>query len=570
MSEEAEGATEEHGLVQLRSEDAGVLSPRSSPMLDSTSMGDAPQNATSDADAQNSDEDDGDMSSEADPLFAAVDLDDAADGNYDIASEPGCDSGPGSDSLSNSPRSRSHSLFVSDRDSVTVDSRSSVPLASSPNVSLPLAPIPDLNHPDADMASPTASLHLAMLLPSSPPEAPTKVQEESERTAPEKHNPEQESSSTLPRSPSPQGARLSAAAAQVTEGEEAVAPQELASSGHLPPSQSPSPPRGRAPSENGARVRRRAHSLPARPLSLSTISSSSFAPAPSGQNVNMELDVDAEVDDETTLLAQPMTHRTVVGNKRKLDAALPSDEQLGANSSLIPIKKKRPNKKNRRGGKEKGKDKDDSSKLHSTAIFSLPFELLAEIFSYLRTPDLLAMARTSKPLCHTLVTPGSEWLWRQARLRCLPNPLPDPNRIMLGLGGEQEAAATDIPSFNVTFNLVMAVLGLPEEDIDEPIVNEEGEQAAAETAPTPEPENIDVTPAADAAASSETSNDPAAPADAETSDVDPAASGSGEAQGVSGKMLPNKEEHKKPWTEWAFAAFVFDPGPCSVSIWILW
>lgn len=89
----------------------------------------------------------------------------------------------------------------------------------------------------------------------------------------------------------------------------------------------------------------------------------------------------------------------------------------------------------------------------------------------------------------------------------------------------------------------MAASGLPEH-ADEPIVNEEGEQTATE--------NAYVAPAADTATSSGTPSDPTA--------------GSGDARGISGKVSSNENEQKKPWTEWVFTAFVFDAGPCFVSI----
>ena len=122
-----------------------------------------------------------------------------------------------------------------------------------------------------------------------------------------------------------------------------------------------------------------------------------------------------------------------VGNKRTLDASMTA-EDLGVDAIGVPAKKrKKPNKKNRRGGSNKRKGKDDltwpsteppstiqvyrscgAKSKADTTIFSLPLELLAEIFSYLRTQDLLALARTSKPFCHTLVASESESL-RQAR-----------------------------------------------------------------------------------------------------------------------------------------------------------
>ncbi|KAF8342739.1 uncharacterized protein EI90DRAFT_780959 [Cantharellus anzutake] len=77
----------------------------------------------------------------------------------------------------------------------------------------------------------------------------------------------------------------------------------------------------------------------------------------------------------------------------------------------------------------------------------LPFELLAEIFSYLHPRDILSVARTNAWLCYTLVHPSASFIWRFARAEnCwrvedgsvtwdaepvpppdpLPDPLPDP------------------------------------------------------------------------------------------------------------------------------------------------
>ena len=115
-----------------------------------------------------------------------------------------------------------------------------------------------------------------------------------------------------------------------------------------------------------------------------------------------------------------------VGIKRTLDASMTA-EDLGVDAIGVPAKKrKRPN---RRSGINKGKGEDHvtgpsteppstiqvyracgAKPKVDTTIFSLPLELLAEIFSYLRTQDLLALARTSKLFCHTLVASESECL----------------------------------------------------------------------------------------------------------------------------------------------------------------
>ncbi|KAJ7927542.1 hypothetical protein B0H13DRAFT_2312484 [Mycena leptocephala] len=67
----------------------------------------------------------------------------------------------------------------------------------------------------------------------------------------------------------------------------------------------------------------------------------------------------------------------------------------------------------------------------SAHIFSLPFELIAEILLYTASPkDVLAVARCSKSLCNTLLREESGFIWRSVR-NCLPSPLPDPQAINL-------------------------------------------------------------------------------------------------------------------------------------------
>ncbi|OCH87233.1 hypothetical protein OBBRIDRAFT_796411 [Obba rivulosa] len=60
-------------------------------------------------------------------------------------------------------------------------------------------------------------------------------------------------------------------------------------------------------------------------------------------------------------------------------------------------------------------------------LTKVPLEILAEILSHTSSPrDVLALARCSKYFCATLVKPSSNFIWRHARERCLPNPVPDP------------------------------------------------------------------------------------------------------------------------------------------------
>jgi hypothetical protein len=58
----------------------------------------------------------------------------------------------------------------------------------------------------------------------------------------------------------------------------------------------------------------------------------------------------------------------------------------------------------------------------------LPLELLTDVLSYSSTPkEILALARCSKLFCATLVgNPSALFIWRAARLRCVPAPIPDP------------------------------------------------------------------------------------------------------------------------------------------------
>lgn len=60
-------------------------------------------------------------------------------------------------------------------------------------------------------------------------------------------------------------------------------------------------------------------------------------------------------------------------------------------------------------------------------LAQVPLEILAEILSYTTSPrDILALARCSQYFCHTLVQPSSTFIWKHARARCLPTPIPDP------------------------------------------------------------------------------------------------------------------------------------------------
>ncbi|KAK0435136.1 hypothetical protein EV421DRAFT_1836777 [Armillaria borealis] len=63
-------------------------------------------------------------------------------------------------------------------------------------------------------------------------------------------------------------------------------------------------------------------------------------------------------------------------------------------------------------------------------ITRLPFELIAEVLLYTRSPkDVLALARCNKFFCATLVSKSSDYIWRYTRNNCKPAPLPEPLRI---------------------------------------------------------------------------------------------------------------------------------------------
>ena len=56
----------------------------------------------------------------------------------------------------------------------------------------------------------------------------------------------------------------------------------------------------------------------------------------------------------------------------------------------------------------------------------LPLEVLSEILSHLNTTkDILSVTRTCKFLCNTLLEKSNENIWRKARQRALPLPIPD-------------------------------------------------------------------------------------------------------------------------------------------------
>jgi hypothetical protein len=80
--------------------------------------------------------------------------------------------------------------------------------------------------------------------------------------------------------------------------------------------------------------------------------------------------------------------------------------------------------------------KKRSRKTRSNALISVPtkchlacvpIEIIADILSYTRTPkDILALTRTSKWLFSVLNSPSAAYIWKNARLRCVPQAIPDP------------------------------------------------------------------------------------------------------------------------------------------------
>lgn len=76
---------------------------------------------------------------------------------------------------------------------------------------------------------------------------------------------------------------------------------------------------------------------------------------------------------------------------------------------------------------EDAEDEEDATDTSECLILTLPFELVAEILLYSKSPrDLLAVSRTCKHFCDTLTGYRAAYVWKNARLDCLPRPLPEP------------------------------------------------------------------------------------------------------------------------------------------------
>ena len=78
-------------------------------------------------------------------------------------------------------------------------------------------------------------------------------------------------------------------------------------------------------------------------------------------------------------------------------------------------------------GKQGKGDAINASIAKPNALGNLPVELLNESFSYLNPIDLLAVTMSSKPLCHILTDPKSNFVWKRARHNLnLNESVPDP------------------------------------------------------------------------------------------------------------------------------------------------
>ncbi|KAF8320382.1 hypothetical protein DL93DRAFT_2152890 [Clavulina sp. PMI_390] len=299
-----------------------------------------------------------------------------------------------------------------------------------------------------------------------------------------------------------------------------------------------------------------------------------------------DMDLDAIGVDPRTLPSPmaPNLPRVVTAQDRKLiiKARETLQRELG-----VEVKKRRSNKTHKRGGAKKARAKalkekarlgaakgvlrtphsqggsDDTTMSEPTTVYALPFELIAEITSYLRSQDLLNLARTSKWFCHTLVHADSAFLWRHAREMCLPRPLPDPNsdgenaddaraRTATGNGGGGVAAV-----FNVAA-VMLQMLGLAEPGGDAEAMaaaqiaamqNIVGVQALQQE---PQPEAVAAGGPGTAATAAAVPPSPSPPAPAlppeEVARLEDLA-----------QRFPRKQ-----WTEWGWAAFCLDSGPCSI------
>lgn len=60
-------------------------------------------------------------------------------------------------------------------------------------------------------------------------------------------------------------------------------------------------------------------------------------------------------------------------------------------------------------------------------ITRLPTELVSDVLSYVNTPrEILNLARTCRFFCAMLTSRDTTFVWRRARRRAIPSPIPDP------------------------------------------------------------------------------------------------------------------------------------------------
>jgi hypothetical protein len=90
--------------------------------------------------------------------------------------------------------------------------------------------------------------------------------------------------------------------------------------------------------------------------------------------------------------------------------------KLGTPSDETPLKKSR-----------LAEHKFSADAPQPSPFLALPLELLAEILILTESPQhVLAIARSSKFLCATLLAPSSAYIWRTVRKICKPDALPEP------------------------------------------------------------------------------------------------------------------------------------------------
>lgn len=334
------------------------------------------------------------------------------------------------------------------------------------------------------------------------------------------------------------------------------------------------------------------HALPARPPPPKAGYPSHDLDVESDSDIEIEftsmagpaMDIDAATLAKPLLPPMPGGHvKTIMDKKLMMEARAKMMQQLG-----IPLKKKkRPNKTKRRGGKKSSGSVDEAGansdatpegaeastssaqapapktiriqRRDKLTILALPYELIAEITSYFRTSDLLALSRTSKWFCATLINPTAAWMWRRARERCIPIPLPDPN------ANHDTTPNLPAPTGAIVVNaaFLMAAFGI--------VMPQEFVNAAAAAAGADQGAN-DVLLAAAAAAATEglgagVEGGNATAANGENANTtEPSAAPVTTGEDDETRQLRERFP-KRVWTEWAFAAMIFDAGPCNVSYW---